>query len=168
MEGTRSRSDREELMRRMQTTVDARECRRCSALLKMDEGHPIAAVARELGVSRQTLYNWHRRFRAAPSAGLQDASRSGRPTIWSDDRVATLEHLLAGTPRQHGFHAVGWTAELLQTRLRQLLDWTVSESSLRQKLHELDYVWKRFRYTLKPDPAREKKKTYPQTRQQLA
>jgi hypothetical protein len=38
----------------------------------------------------------------------------------------------------------------------------VSEYTLRQKLHQLDYVWKRYRYTLKPDPLREKKKTYPQ------
>jgi len=55
------------------------------------------------------------------------------------------------------------TTGLLQTRLHQLLDWHVSESSLRRELHELDYVWKRFRYRLKPDPQCAKKKTHPQT-----
>lgn len=168
MEWTRSRSQREDLRRLMQTTNDARECRRCRALLELDGGRAVRNVACEYGVSRQTLYNWDRRFREKSSLGLQDRSRSGRPTHWNHERTRTLERLLADSPRQHGFHIAGWTVGLLQTRLQQLLDWTVSESSLRQQLHALDYVWKRFRYVLKPDPEREKKKTYPQARQTFA
>lgn len=156
-----SEEDRDCLRNRMQTTIDARECRRCSALLRVDEGQTVSAVAREFGVSRQTLHNWRSKFQADRQMDLRDRYRSGRPTVWDDGRVRTLKQLLAESPRQHGFYAVGWTAELLQTRLEQLLEWQVSEDSLRRKLHELDYVWKRYRYRLKPDPNREKKKTHP-------
>ena len=40
-------------------------------------GRPVAHIAAELGVSRQTAYRWVRRFRAEGAAGLQD--RSSRP-----------------------------------------------------------------------------------------
>lgn len=156
-----SKKNRDRLRQRMRMTADARECRRCNALLRLDEGRSVSAVAREFGVSRQTLHNWHDKFQAAEPDGLKDQPRGGRPTVWTNERVRTVEQLLAGSPRQHGFHAAGWTAGLLKTRLEQLLEWSVSEYALRQKLHHLDYVWKRHRYTLKPDPLREKKKTYP-------
>ncbi len=59
--------------------------------------------------------------------------------------------------QERDFAALDWTAGLLQAGLQQQLDWTVSDDSLREKLHDLDYVWKRYRDTLKPDPFREKK-----------
>ena len=40
-------------------------------------GRPVAHIAAELGVSRQTAYRWVRRFRAEGPAGLPD--RSSRP-----------------------------------------------------------------------------------------
>lgn len=150
------------LRERMRATEDAKECRRCSALLRLDEGVSVSSVAREFGVSRQTVHNWRNRFQDSSTEDLKDQPRVGRPTVWTNERVELLEHLLNETPRQHEFQAAGWTAGLLQTRLRQLLDWNVSEDSLRRKLHQLDYVWKRFRYRLKPDPLRAKKKTDPQ------
>ena len=162
MDWTLSGTDRKELCHRMQTTNDARECRRCHAILRLDEGYSVSAVAREFGVSRQTLHNWREKFETASLRGLRDQLRSGRPTVWTDQRVKTLQQLLADSPHQHGFYEVGWTVGLLRVRLGQLLGWRCSEYSLRQQLHQLDYVWKRYRYTLKPDPLRDKKKTYPQ------
>lgn len=41
------------------------------------QGRPVAHVAAELGVSRQTAYRWVRRYRSGGSAALQD--RSSRP-----------------------------------------------------------------------------------------
>lgn len=156
------------LRERMLATDDANECRRCSALLRLSEGDSVSSVSREFGVSRQTVHNWRNRFRDESVEGLKDHPREGRPTIWTKERVELLKTLLDETPRQHEFQATGWTAGLLQTRLRQLLDWDVSEDSLRRKLHQLNYVWKRFRYRLTPDPDRAKKKTYPQTCHSLA
>lgn len=127
----------------------------------------MSVVARDLGVSRQSLYNWKRR--AATTAGdLSDRDRSGRPSVWRPRFVRRLKSLLDGSPRDEGFQAVVWTADLLQASLQDSLHFEVSTSSIRRKLHDLGYVWKRFRYTLQPDPDREKKKTHPQAHQGVA
>lgn len=51
-------------------------------------GRPVAHIAAELGVSRQTAYRWVRRFRAEGPAGLADRSSRPRstPTRTSADR----------------------------------------------------------------------------------
>lgn len=152
---------REQIRQQMRTTTDARVCRRCAALLRLDQGETVASVAQEFAVSRQTLYNWRERVLSPLACRLSDSPRSGRPLGWTEQRIETLEELLRDSPRCHGFQAGSWTLKLLQTRLEKLCQWDVSRSSLREQLHQLDYVWKRFRYTLKPDPDREKKKTHP-------
>ena len=43
----------------------------------IDDGRPVAHVAKELGVSRQCAHRWVARFRAEGEAGLVD--RSSRP-----------------------------------------------------------------------------------------
>jgi transposase len=149
--------ERGALRKRLQATDDARECRRCCALLQLDRGLAVSDVAREFGVSRQTLYNWSHRFRKSASQDLRDRDREGRPTVWTGERTQKLELALDAMPREFGFEAVGWTAELLQTYLNQELGFDVSLTSIRRQLHTLDYVWKRHRYILAPDPQREKK-----------
>jgi transposase InsO family protein len=51
-------------------------------------GRPVAHIAAELGVSRQTAYRWVRRFRAEGPAGLPDRSSRPRstPTRTSSER----------------------------------------------------------------------------------
>lgn len=159
-------SERRELRRLLGDTDDVRVCRRCSALLSLDRGEAVKDVARDSGVSRQTLYNW--RGRPATDVGMADAARSGRPSGWTAERRDELRRALRTSPREFGFHAVSWTAGLLRAHLERVLDWTVSESSVRRELHALGYVWKRFRYTLRPDPEREKKRPDPQANRGVA
>lgn len=161
MKGMLSAQQRAGLREELQTTTDARVCRRCGALLSMDQGRSVAEVAGEFGVTRQTLYNWRRRLQGG-SFRLADRPRGGRPTLWTPEAIAGLKDALRRSPRDFGFQMVGWTAGLLKTLLEQTYGLQVSEDSVREKLHELGYVWKRFRYTLRPDPQRVKKTTYPQ------
>lgn len=60
---------------------DSREGWRARALLALDGGATVAATARALGVSRQTIYDWASRLDrdGEPAARLADAPRSGRP-----------------------------------------------------------------------------------------
>jgi transposase len=159
--------ERSELRRQWQSSNDARVVRRSDALLKLDRGEPVSDVAGELGVSRQTLYNW-KDWHEAHGRGLSDASRSGRPSCWRPRYVRRLRQSMNESPRDHGFHAGSWTSGLLQTHLRDVFDFEVSRRSIRRKLHDLGFVWKRFRYILEPDPKRDKKKTYPQSYPQVA
>ena len=50
---------------------------RLLAAQRVEQGHRPGEVAKQLGVSRQTVYKWLRRFRAEGEAGLTD--RSSRP-----------------------------------------------------------------------------------------
>jgi transposase len=47
------------------------------------EGMTAPAIAHELGMSEKTVRIWRRRFAQAGVAGLDDASRSGRPRTYS-------------------------------------------------------------------------------------
>ena len=72
------------------------------------------------------------------------------------------------SPDQLGYPAVNWTIPLLQEQLGRCTGQWPSEDTLRRQLHRLDYVWKRPRYVLDPDPELEKKKTASQANQAVA
>ncbi|MDO8348832.1 MAG: IS481 family transposase [Planctomycetota bacterium] len=56
---------------------------------RVAQGRPVAHVAAELGVSRQTAYRWIRRFRSEGVAGLRD--RSSRPRFTANRSSAQQE-----------------------------------------------------------------------------
>jgi transposase len=57
-----------------------------------EDGLPVSTkvVAEEIGVSRETVSKWRRRFLADRLAGLTDEPRPGRPRTVSDEQVAEL------------------------------------------------------------------------------
>src|ERR1700745_1281463 len=62
-------------------------------------GRPVARVAAELGLSRDTVRKWRSRFLAMRLAGLRDAPRRGAPRTISDDQVAgVIARLLLEAP----------------------------------------------------------------------
>jgi transposase InsO family protein len=68
---------------------------------RIASGRPLAHVAAEMGISRQTAYRWWRRFRADGTAGLRDRScrphrspsRTGRGTERRIERLRRREKL---------------------------------------------------------------------------
>jgi transposase len=152
---------RQQLRAQARHGKDARIVRRAVALLELDQGRPIAQIAATLGVTRQTLYNWVARFEGegGPSA-LQDRDGRGRPTVWTERVQWLLEWSMAQPPETLGYASVEWTTNLLRQHLaRVAVD--VSDTTLREQLHRLGYVWKRPRYVLQSDPDREKKTPNP-------
>jgi transposase len=136
--------------------------RRTAALLDLARGRSAAEVARTLGVSRQSVYNWAAAYTAGHDPlALADADRSGRPTLWSDELRAALRDGLGRPPDRLGYPAVGWTVPLLREHLERRTGERPSGTSVRRELRRLGYVWKRFRYVLDPDPEREKKTRHP-------
>jgi transposase len=146
----------------LRETTDIHTFRRTVALLDVARGRSAAAVARTLGVSRQSIYHWVATYtiRHDPSA-LTDAARSGRPSIWSDDLRAALRGGLGQPPDQLGYPSTGWTVPLLREYLEPWAGRRPSDTTVRRELHRLGFVWKRFRYALDPDPEREKKTRHP-------
>ena len=149
---------RRRLERQLREADDVRLYRRTLAVLEVARGKPVAEVARALGASRQSVYNWAEAYAAGydPRA-LADGERCGRPTVWSDDLRGALGDTLGRSPDRLGYPAVSWTIALLQEHLEQACDRRLGAGTIRRELHRLGYVWKRFRYVLDPDPEREKK-----------
>jgi transposase len=153
-----NRSQRYGLRQQLKHTHDASLYRRTLALLQLDEGKPVTQVARALGVTRQTIYNWIDAYtQAFDPLALVDAQRSGRPATWTPELQELLRTLLHDSPTAWGYPAVNWTVPLLR---QQLATWDgrwLSQDTIRRRLHALGYVWKRTRYVLPPDPEKEKK-----------
>jgi transposase len=153
-----SSSRRRALERQLRQAADARVYRRTLAVLEVDRGRPAAQVADELRVARQSVYRWVAEYLAAGTpAALADRPRPGRPRGLGDRAAAFLRDVLGGSPRDLGYPHAGWTAPLLREVLEAGTGAAVAERTIRRELARLDYVWKRPRYALAPDPEREKK-----------
>ena len=153
--------ERQRLRRQLAQTRDAHVYRRTLAVLEVEQGHAIVEIARMLGTTRQSIYNWIEAYRQdrAPVA-LRDAPRSGRPRLWTEKAGTCLQALLDASPQQFGYPAANWTVSLFQEHLARDMGQRFSEDTIRRQLERMGYTWKRPRYRLIPDPEREKKTSY--------
>ena len=153
---------RRQLRRQLAGASDARLYRRTLAVLEFDFGRPAADIARMLGVTRQSVYHWVTAYlRDRDPAALADEPGRGRPPLLDEDQEHLLEALLAVSPQDLGYPPASWTVPLLREVLEFITDQRVSDTTLRRALRRRDYVWKRPRYDLEPDPEREKKTSHP-------
>src|SRR5262249_59206881 len=133
--------ERRKLGQQLHGTTDARLYRRVLAVLQIDQGKPVDEVARLLQVSGQTVYNWIDRFRQSRQASLlTDQERSGRPTLWTEERQSCLRALLASTPEQWGYFANDWTVPLLREQLLHCTGQSFAEDTVRRGVHLLGGV----------------------------
>lgn len=159
MEGfTLSSRQRGRLVSRLRQAQDVRVYRRTLAVVEVGRGKPVAEVARTLGVTRQSVYNWIGSYAetSGPDA-LQESPRLGRPRLWTQDSDVVLEALLQASPEHCGYPGANWTVPWLQEQLARNLGRRYSDDTVRRGLHGLGYVWKRSRYVLEPDPERGEK-----------
>src|SRR3954467_11428018 len=139
-------------------TDDADILRRSLAILQLDQGASVAAVAAQLGVTRQTIYNWLDRYLRAPTPrALRDHRGHAHVTAWDEALLAVLLSALQRPPVQWGYRDQEWTVPLLRQHLTRWDGRRWSETTLRRQLHRSGYVWKRPRYVLQPDPRRARK-----------
>jgi len=153
---------RRRLRRQLAEAQDARLYRRTLAVLEFDLGRSVADIARMLGVARETVYAWIEIYtQDHDPASLRDRPGRGRYPLLDDDRERLLEDLLASSPQDHGYPHTTWTLPLLQEALEIATGLRVSQETLRRALRRMDYLWKRPRHDLDPDPEREKKTADP-------
>jgi transposase len=158
-----SAAQRRRLERELARTRDAALFRRILALLEVDAGCPVGEVAQRLRVDRRSVQRWIAQYRRQPNVEtLRHQPGQGRPRRWDQALEARLERALSQRPMDFGYVGTGWTVPLLQQWLAEDRPGPpLSVATLRRRLWERDYVWKRFRYVLSPDPAREKKTPAP-------
>jgi transposase len=149
----RLRGELEDLVLR---TPSAKERCRAQAVLWLAEGLSAEQVAETFQVSRQTVYNWVNRFLQRDGldlrARLLDAPRPGRPPAIAEVIDPLIAAALARDPRESGYHATVWTAELLQHDLERSHGIKASLKSIGAAIARLDFRWKRPRHVLAARP----------------
>ena len=126
------------------------------AVLWLAEGLSAEQVAETFQVSRQTVYNWVNRFLRRNDlelrARLLDAPRPGRPPSIAEVIDPWIAAAFAGDPRESGYHATVWTAELLQHHLEHAHGIKASVKSISVAIARLGLRWKRPRHELAARP----------------
>jgi transposase len=142
-----SPAGRRRLERVLSVAREARLYRRVEAVLLVAEGQPISEVARHVRATRFSVRGWLERYLAAhDAAALADRPRPGRPHSAPRLTPCRLAAALARDPRGCGYQATSWTVPLLRQYLHRRHGITVGARTLRRRLHEANYRWKRPRY----------------------
>ena len=97
--------------------LPARVFKRATALLQLDQGQTLRAVADSLHVSHKAVAQWRDNYHSSGLQALQDAPRSGRPIRIDGKQRAQLTALACSTPPQG--HA-RWTLRLLADKAVEL------------------------------------------------
>ena len=111
------------------------EQRRKRAARMFGRGVPQADVARQLGVSRQSVSRWHADWQRGGTGALKAAGRAGRMPRLTAAQLAQVERALRRGPRAHGFATDLWTLDRVAT---------VIEAETGVRYHR-GHVWKLLR-----------------------
>jgi transposase len=144
----------------LKAASDARLYQRLLALRMVARGWPIPAVSRLLQCSRQSIYNWLKRFgRRHRATDLQEASRCGRPQSAAVLTAARILRELHRCPLHLGYAATTWTVALLAGHLRRRYGCPITERTLRRRMKQMGLEWKRPRYVYaEKDPQQAQKR----------
>ena len=123
------------------------EKRRTEAARLFGEGKTQAEVARELGVSRQSVSRWYARYRHGGAKRLKGAGRAGRKPRLDAKQLKRIDSALRKGPQSYGFETDLWTLPRIATviervsgihyhpghvwRVLQQLGWTLQRPSKR-------------------------------------
>src|SRR4051794_33762553 len=151
---------RRRLRRQLAEPRDARLFRRTLAILEFDYGRSAADIARMLGVTRQSVYEWVEVYtRGHDPASLEDEAGRGRHPLLDEAQEHLLEPLLAISPQDLGYPQVVGPAPLPRGVREIATEQRVPDRPFPRVLKRRDYMWKRPRYA--PPPAREREKKTP-------
>lgn len=96
-------------------------------------------IADILGISRSSMYDWLRWYRASGEAALDTRTAPGAPAVITPIMEWWLEQtVLNSTPVKHGYDTVLWTRAILAELLNKYFGICVSESTVGLHLHALD------------------------------
>src|SRR5450631_3183111 len=96
-------------------TAAARTVQRAKLILGLAAGQTQKKVAAQLGIVRQTVRHWHKRFVQQGTAGLQDAPHSGRPPAIAPDKIEQIVHK---TTQETPLDSTHWSTRSLAQVMR--------------------------------------------------
>jgi transposase len=128
---------------------DELERRRIEAGRLLKEGVAQARIARELGVSRQSVSRWASAFETAGSSGLRGTGFRGRRPGLAESELERLEKILVGGPEVFGYATSLWTLKRVRAVIEETFGRRYSMSNVWCLLQRLR--WYLFTVTDKPD-----------------
>src|ERR1700681_1431941 len=91
-------------------TAPMRTVQRAKLILGLATGQAQKEIAAQLGIVRQTVRHWHRRFVQQGIGGLEDAPRSGRPPVIAPDKI---EQIVPKTTQETPLDSTHWSTRSL-------------------------------------------------------
>lgn len=131
-----SRSDYLTLSRRVsRVRTEVRDSLRARIILAAQTGTSHAAIARQVGVTVDTVRKWCHRFHDEGIAGLKDRRRSGRPRTFSTVAVAEVKALAGALPAETNVPLSRWShLELAREAISRGIVEAVSAATVRRWL----------------------------------
>lgn len=96
------------------------ENRRMRAIKMFGSDKRQADIARELGVSRQSVSHWHQVWEKEGKDGLQMAGRAGRKPKLTSEQLKEAEKALLKGPGENGFPTELWTLPRMSTVIERI------------------------------------------------
>lgn len=96
-----------------------------------------------LNCERQSITPWIDRYQALGVAGLYDEPRSGRPRHLDSDTIDEVEAALDDPPPDGDGSLVRWTLSRLRASFLAKASHVFGIETLRRRLHERGFRWKR-------------------------
>ena len=99
------------------------------------QGVPTAAVARQLGVARQTATEWRARWQSGGTAALRSRGPSRHPAI-PDSKLPANERALLTGAKAHGFDSDMWTSARAAVVIHRMTGVQRRSNAVQRLLHE--------------------------------
>jgi transposase len=131
------------------SSCDGKETRKALAVQMSAKGKRIPEIARELGISTATIRRWILAFMENGLASIPRAGIPGRPRVADEEFEAAAAEALSKSPLDSGYDATAWSAELLRRHLSKATHVLISQRTMYDVLHRLNFVFKRPKLDLK-------------------
>jgi len=114
---------------------------RAQGVLRLSHGLTLQKTADEFGVHLNSVEQWRQRWERLGLAGLYEGRHTGRPRKWTPEQQRALGELV---------DSEGGTISALLREVEQNQEQVpISESTAKRYLKEMNFTYKRYRYSLK-------------------
>src|SRR5512135_114040 len=123
-------------------TTQARLVERAQILLAIADGRRPSQIAKQLGVSRPTVYTWIHRFHEQGLHGLEDRPRSGRPHTYTAEQRAEVIAAALTDPKSLDLPFGCWTLDRLRAYLNEQKGIPIKRSRIGEILVDEGLKWR--------------------------
>lgn len=124
-------------------TAQARLVERARILTAIADGRRPSQVAKDLGLSRPTVYTWIHRLNDQGLLGLEDQPRAGRPHTYTAEQRAEVIAAALTDPKGLGLPFGCWTLDRLQAYLNEQRGIPIKRSRIDEILVAEGLRWRR-------------------------